>query len=341
MKTVFCRFLPDVPVVPLLYPNVGKPKEGGALFMEHAFDHLVHPLIRVVDTPEAADVLLLPHPYNAVCDNHTYMEEMLSLAREQKKLLLIFAYGDDATPVALPWTRCFRTSLYRYKQRLTEVAMPAYAEDLLTGKTFTPRKKSFRPVVGFCGWAEYRSLKNRLGTLAQNAVVRLRSIVEGRHVLAERKGLSFRRAALQALRSSLIDERFILRSSYSAHKKTISLDPAHARADYLRNLEESDLVLCVKGDGNYSLRFYEALSMGRIPLLIDTQCVLPLEDTIDYSECILRVPFTDIHNLAQIVSDWYSLISESEFIRMQTRAREIFETRLRSDQFLKEILSDV
>ena len=36
------------------------------------------------------------------------------------------------------------------------------------------------------------------------------------------------------------------------------------------------------------VRFYETLAIGRIPVLIDTDCVLPLNNEIDwYKHCII------------------------------------------------------
>ena len=35
--------------------------------------------------------------------------------------------------------------------------------------------------------------------------------------------------------------------------------------------------LCVRGFGNFSFRLGETLMMGRIPILIDTECILPFD----------------------------------------------------------------
>ena len=100
----------------------------------------------------------------------------------------------------------------------------------------------------------------------------------------------------------------------------------------------SDFVLCPKGDGNYSVRFYEALSLGRIPILIDTDMVLPLEETLDYSKFILRVDHADMHRLEDIVADFYEALSNEEFQAMQMEAREAFATHLRYDSFFNTAL---
>jgi hypothetical protein len=215
--------------------------------------------------------------------------------------------------------------------------MPAYAEDLLAGGALELRKKSDKPVVGFCGWADFKNLKNALGYLIGNALIDVQKLLSGKPNLEVRKkGLYFRKRALSVLKNSaLIRPNFIIRSSYSGHRETISVDPAAARSEFIGNILASDFTLCVKGDGNYSLRFYEALSLGRVPLLIDTDCVLPLEHILDYSDFIVRVDYRDLAGCDQILGDYYQHLTPEKFEMMQAKARETFEKYLCVGSFLK------
>ena len=45
--------------------------------------------------------------------------------------------------------------------------------------------------------------------------------------------------------------------------------------EYESSLGNSDYVLCPRGFGNTSIRFYESLSAGRIPILVDSGCKNP------------------------------------------------------------------
>lgn len=336
MIKVFVDLLPGVPYVPLLYPTLGRQERGTILFLNNAFRHLTEPLVQVVDDPRAADYLLIPHNESAIRSERAYLRRYITLSREAGKKILLFAHTDSSASVDLPNVVVFRTSLYRYRRRPNEIPLPAYAEDLLGDLPLQVRDKhAGPPVVGFCGWVEYKNLKNRVGTLLRNAAVKIRSLCQP-EVLAETKGITLRRRAMDLLeRDSRVMTSFIRRRSYSGHTSTIGLDPARARREYIENMLESDVSLVVKGDGNYSYRFYEALSLGRIPLLLDTACRLPLEEIIDYSSFVIRVPLPDLPRIADIVAERYARMSAEEFREMQRKAREAFEKYLRIDRFLK------
>ena len=59
------------------------------------------------------------------------------------------------------------------------------------------------------------------------------------------------------------------------------------RFEFIRNILSSDYTLCFRGSGNYSLRFYETLCLGRIPLFINTDCKLPFEDEINWRDMFM------------------------------------------------------
>ena len=188
--------------------------------------------------------------------------------------------------------------------------------------------------MGFCGWAQYKNLKNRIGTSLKNSLIDL-ALLTGQHDAgAYRKGITFRMKALKMIKQSAhVLPNVIVRSSYSGHSATIKTNAETARTEYRNNLLNSDFALVIKGDGNYSYRFYEALSLGRIPVLLDTDCVLPLEEKIDYDSFIIRIDYRDITALDQIIAKRYHKMSSEEFAEMQCNAREAFATSLRTDRF--------
>ncbi|MBM3230723.1 exostosin family protein [Candidatus Peregrinibacteria bacterium] len=340
MLRVFTTVLPDVPYIPLLYPNLGIQQRDSILFLNNAFAGMKDKMVEIVDRVEDADCVLLAHNWPSLKGHRGFVHAQAKLAADHRKHLIVFWHGDSDAPVDIPGAIVFRTSLYRYCTRANEIAMPAYGEDLLGSDTLTLREKhAGPPVVGFCGWAKYKNTKNMFGTLALNSLVRFGSVMGPEGMLAHRKGLSFRREAIAVLGTSdAVKCAFLLRSSYSGHSKTIGMDPENARREYRENLLGSDLALCVKGDGNYSYRFYEALSLGRIPLLIDTQCVLPLEETIDYRSFVLRVDYRELERLPDIIERWWNEIRPDEFTAMQKKAREAYEKYLRVDAFLRFVV---
>ncbi len=94
--------------------------------------------------------------------------------------------------------------------------------------------------------------------------------------------------------------------------------------EYVDNALSSDYLLVCRGSGNCFTRLYEAMCFGRILVFIDTDCVLPWEDRIDWrSSCV----FLDESELPQIgakVRAFHDQISPSEFKELQLRNRDIW-----------------
>jgi len=325
--------LPNLPHIPLLYPNLGRPENEGRMdFLNEAFDDIKDPFVEIVEDAAQADFILIPHNFPLVQKMGSYLQKMVDLSEDTGKKVIVFWHGDSCEEVEIPNSIVFRTSQYGYMKRDNEIMMPPYTPDLLKGREHQIRHKAKTPVIGFCGWAKYKNLKNMIGTITKNIFAKK----------VHKKGLTFRMKALKVIKSSAFTEdNFILRGSYSGSPHTIKIDPKEGREEYIQNMIDSDFPLAVKGDGNYSYRFYEALSLGRPPVLVDTDCVLPLEDKINYSEFIIRVDYKDIGRIDRIVSEKYESLDEEGFVRMQEGARGAFEKYLNVESFLRLVVEEL
>jgi hypothetical protein len=286
---------------------------------------------------EEADFVLLPHNYFDIKNHKDYLEELEDFSRTCDKQIIVFAYGDSDEVVPIQNAIILRTSQYKYKLKENEIIIPPLVENLGQNIDFIARNKGFLPIVGFAGWAGFPSFKQRLKYLLKNLYNDIKSslgLLDGSH----KQGLYFRIKSIKKLnKSPLIKTNFILRNSYSAHQDTIGVAPDIARKQYVKNILESDLILSPKGDGNYSARFFEVLSLGRIPLLIDTETVLPMEKVINYDDFVLRVDYRDINKLDRKVSDFYKRITNDEFIAMQKRAWDTYNRYLSPQKSLEHI----
>ena len=135
--------------------------------------------------------------------------------------------------------------------------------------------------------------------------------------------------------SPRVKTNFIKRLSYSGHVKTVAGDMKKNREEFVDNLINSDYGLVIRGDPNSSQRFYEVMAVGRIPLLIDTECVLPLEHLIDYREFCVIIDYKDLKRAPDILADFHAKLSPEKFRDMQFKAREAYEKYLRIDSFSK------
>jgi len=130
-----------------------------------------------------------------------------------------------------------------------------------------------------------------------------------------------------------LESNFILRGTFWAGAVGDSSSLMEARREYVRNMEESDYVLCVRGIGNFSYRLYETLSMGRIPIFVDTDCVLPLDFEIDWRDYCVWVDTDEIDRIGDRVLEFQESLGEAEFEERQSACRRLWETRISPEGF--------
>jgi len=105
---------------------------------------------------------------------------------------------------------------------------------------------------------------------------------------------------IQKILSLKLSTDFIYRQGFWAPEiKT----KTKAKKQYYNNLLNNRYALCIRGEGNFSFRFYEALSFGRIPILLDTDDILPFSKIIDWSKHIIRIKEDEIHLLPQLLKE--------------------------------------
>ncbi|MDB5189508.1 MAG: hypothetical protein JWL82_465 [Parcubacteria group bacterium] len=321
-------FIPEPLPGKLLLPLLAGMQKGDNRLFQHVPQEAFAGIITPVPNPAEADVFLLPHNHAYLRDRMDYVHEALAAARAAGKRLVVFSVQDDPAPIRLPGAIIFRASSYRSTLLPNEIPMPAQVEDMGSAYGVTPLPKGSRPTVGFAGKAGFDRTRDRIRYYVRNYLFR-----HGPH----REGLFFRRRALALLaRDPRIALSAIVRKRFSAHAKTIEVAPDTARAEYVRSIQESLFTLAPRGDANYSLRFYETLSLGRIPVLIDTDMTLPLEDRIAYDEFIVRIPWNELASLGDRLVDFFESHTEEEVTRMQEKARAAFTEFLYLPAFLRQ-----
>ena len=266
---------------------------------------------------EDAHIVVYALPYQEGAETRKVAEA----ARDAGLPCVFFRANDDPTPANPPWGVVYRTSLYRSRLTPRERAMPSFTEDLLRecGSTVVPRRKGERPSVGFCGHvgsAKDRLVENVIGILRGN---RDKAI-----------GMSLRQRALEHLRKSpRVDTSFIPRTQIWGGAATGSAEwdaerRTAVRREYLDNILGNDYCLSLRGKGNYSFRLYEIFAMGRIPLFIDTDCVLPFEDEIDWRRHCAWVDVSDVGRADEILAQFHTDLHADDFVQLQLDNRQLW-----------------
>ena len=215
------------------------------------------------------------------------------------KPILAFFNDDSCKPISdkIPKNvHVFRTSINKTRQKKNEFAMPAWSADF---KFTGTTYKCNKPVVSFCGAITDPVREKCIQQLEKNSKVKV---------------------------------DFIIRRAFwggSPHNPTL-------RTEYIENIKNSDMVLCCRGAGNFSYRLYETLSVGRIPIIIDTDISLPCDDVIKWSNFIITTPET----INEDIEKWWDNIDEKKYKSLQKYSRDIYEKFLCPSGFFNYITNN-
>jgi len=98
-------------------------------------------------------------------------------------------------------------------------------------------------------------------------------------------------------------------------------------------IQNSLLVLAPRGCGSYSIRFFEILAAGRIPVLIADNYLPPLNWLIDYDDFIFRIPQSQLLNIKQHIGEIFKQNSLAELHARCLKARKFWEEYLSPEKF--------
>lgn len=96
---------------------------------------------------------------------------------------------------------------------------------------------------------------------------------------------------------------------------------------YLDELERSEFALCPRGTGVSSIRLFEAMSMGCIPVIIADDYDQPLRMTINWNEFAIFIPECSIDKIPKILSS----IDSKTKRRMRNKVIEVYNTYFDND----------
>ncbi|MEZ5353549.1 MAG: exostosin family protein [Bryobacteraceae bacterium] len=305
--------------------------------------------IERVENPADADVFALPYTWTYYVANER-IEEAASIANHAEALgkkLLVWHRGD--LPPLYPFRNVIacQSALYRSRHEPHEVAAPFFVEDPLprhAGGELRLRPKPEKPVVGFWGYAQVVWPKVAY-TYAANLL--------HNHRARRGKGLwditpitpaTLLRA--RVLRILAADSR--LETRFHASRRAFRrIDPTgdpewrnEQISLFYKNVLNSDYTVCVRGYGNWSIRFYETLACGRIPVFVDTDCVLP-EAGVDWKRFCVHVDRNNIESLPDRILEFHERMSPEQFLARQQECRHLWETRLSRHGFLSHLAAAV
>lgn len=288
------------------------------------------------DSIENANVVILTMAWNYYRETNQMSEAIVLIKQAQCLNKKVWSINAGDFGVKLPCFEnlvVFRQGGYVSKNQNGHVGHPSFIHDYIKKHQLKEQYLNFsfgpKPIVGFCGQANL-SKWNALSEVLKQQVRNLKSCLgysysEPQQILST----SYLRASiLKTLETSPdIDTRFIKRKQYRAGV-TKNKERHNSTTEFYNNILESQYVLCVRGAGNFSVRFYETLMMGRIPLYVHTDGYLPLSDIVNWKEHVVWVGYKDRHHIAEILLNFHQQLDQDSLIGMFKKNRKLWEEKL-------------
>lgn len=287
-----------------------------------------------------ADIAVLPIPWEyAIADEERKKRavQYINGVFCAGKLTVIFFHSDSDEPIDLPGVLIFRTSLYRSLKKPNEFALPAWSEDIVEkyfGGQIIIRRKTWRPMVGFCGLALSPRVgwRNKVKNFLKLLLNKKDDGMQGRWAVRRGEILS------KILRNWFIKKNIVMRDDFFAGvcKENDIVDfqrKKEVRKEFVDNMIDCDYAFCIRGKGNYSYRLYEAMCCGRIPVFVDTDCVLPYMNEIDWRNLCVWIDYRESHLINRRILKFHLSLSKEEFEERQKECRSIWEKYLSPQGF--------
>lgn len=219
--------------------------------------------------------------------NKSDIQKKIDAYKNLNKLVLVFLISDNETKLKVyDNIILFRTSLRKSKKNKNEYILPYLWECFNENVEFL--KKTENPIVGFCG-----SIKNNLGK---------------------------RLSTIEAIKkSSKITSNFILRNEFWGGKP----HDTNLKEEFKQNILDSHFNISNRGRGNFSMRFYQVMSLGRIPVLINSDMIFPFENEINWDDLIITGK--NESELVNNIHTWWENKSDKEVIEVQRKCKQIFD----------------
>jgi hypothetical protein len=103
---------------------------------------------------------------------------------------------------------------------------------------------------------------------------------------------------------------------------------SNAHQEFFNGLSNAQFICCPRGVGNFSIRFYETLCAGRIPVFVNTDMILPFEGEINWNDVAVIAP-----NIDELPNCLINFIKRKNLVESQILCRDIYDKYLSPAKF--------
>lgn len=317
-------------------PFTGRPSK----FARPSGDGVVLGALAPIDE---ADVALFPFEVGVSVRTPDDLDDLRGLVAENARSgvrTVMYLVHDHVEPIdaGQPDAVVLRTSMMSSKSYRDEHAMPVSVADPWADGVVAERAWTEIPRVTFMGQAG--PLVPDISALPG---VTVSDLPRTEHSSVFRTpvniGRVLRSRALAALAaSSDVHADIVIRETYFGVYDLATQESM--RAEFTAQMRDSDYVLCVRGSGNFSIRLFETMATGRVPVLLETDLVLPCADVVDWDAICVRVPLAELDRIDQHVASAHRQGPE-RFAQRQRAARAAWERWLTVEGYARYVATRV
>lgn len=305
--------------------------------------YLENPLVRdcfkCVEAIEDADVCILPVDlgFYLLNDRKQELDVFVATAKKLEKKIWIYSGGDFGTTL-LDDVFMFRLGGFHSKMNTNTFVLPSFINDPFNSilkNNWHHLIKEEKPTIGFVGNADgsfFKWIKEVIIYSKQSLNRLLEKDFTDKQVFFPSSSIRFK--LLEKLRiSEMVEVDFIYRNKYRGGATT-EAQKNKTTLEFYKNIERNLYIFCLRGSGNFSVRFYETLMMGRIPILVNTDVRLPFYDKINWDKhCV----FTDSDTMIKDLLQFHKSHTNQELIEIQKSNRELALGLLNRQKYFIEI----
>jgi hypothetical protein len=294
------------------------PKEFKKILLNHVDENaqkILHDILNVnwnfCDSFEECDYFI-PYIPSIFTDIREYILHLsINSLYENKKILLFYGGDCDELQISNKNIIILRACGIKDTKNYNQIGIPTICRDFFDNKLI--RKKLS---LGFCGTLISSDFRKKIVNQLSNE-----------------------NYANFIIRNSWGNIDKLLNGPIMTEEKTPS---PSSQFEYYKNIENNLYTLCVRGAGNFSFRLAETFMMGRIPVLIDTKCILPFQDKIPYCKNTIYVTEENSSNFTKIndiILEYHNSHSEDELLQIQYENRKIWLNYFKVDSAFYKTLN--
>lgn len=223
------------------------------------------------------------------------------------------------------------------------VSLSDHFENIYQRTEIERSEKKEVPVIGFCGHADlgaWKRSKEMVKMVKENARRFLNNPFRKDYEPLFTSAYNRAKLLQRFEKSNKVKTNFIYRKHYRAGAQS-EAERTKTTLEYYENIKNSDYVLCARGAGNFSVRLYETLMMGKIPVFVNTDGLLPFEDKINWKQHLVWIEWKDRKNIVEKVAEFHQQLSPEDFIQMQLNNRKLWKETLSVKGMLEMISNDI